>query len=61
MVVLRGSRVTTELIGRGCTGRSLGLSRASNARLELGNIALWPQAGGEGLSPDLARPQPRGC
>lgn len=58
MVVLRGSRVTAELTGRGCTGRSLGLSRASDAKLELGDVTLWPWAGGGGLPHTLPGPSP---
>ena len=54
----RGSRVTAELTDRGCTGRSLGLSRASDAKLELGDVALWPWAGGGVLSHTLPGPSP---
>lgn len=57
-MVLRGSRVTAELTGRGCTGRSLGLSRASDAELELGDVTFWPRAGGGCLPYTLPGPSP---
>lgn len=36
----------------------VGLSRASDARLELGEVTLWPRAGGEGLPPTFPGPSP---